>query len=111
MMYAQALIVSIRRQCPQFRLKADDLQLGVRFCPVDRVQHCSRGIPILGRTGRAEHRRKKLPCDDPIASSPDVEGQEQTPPVADHAQVTSAAQHGIDLVGQLQRSFALARLV
>src|SRR5262245_58923046 len=109
MMYAQLLIVSMQRQCRQFRFKADDLQPGVRSPPADFIEY-SRGIRNVWRTGRAEHRRKKLLADGRIASSPDMERQEQAPPVADHAQIMSAAQHGADLVGQLQCSFALARL-
>jgi hypothetical protein len=39
-----------------------------------------------------------------------MEGQEQAPPVAHRTQVMSAAQHGADLVNQLQRAFPLAGL-
>ena len=70
----------------------------------------ARGILVFGDSGRVEHRGKKLLRDGRIASSPGIEGKEQTPPVAYRAQIVSAAQFGSDLVGQLQRLLASARL-
>ena len=85
MMYAQPVIVSIWRQYRQLCFKADDLQPGVRRWPADRVQHRSRSISIFRGIGRVEHRGKELLGDGRIASSPDMEGQQQTPPIADRA--------------------------
>ena len=103
-------LISVGGSCLQFDFKADDLQADVCPSPTDCVQHRSRDIPILDWTGRSKHRSKKLLGNGGIASLPGVEGQLQAPPVADCAKIVSVALLGGDLVGQLQRSLALARL-
>src|SRR5580693_30414 len=80
MIYTQPVIISILRQCCQLCFKAGDLHPGVRPWSTNRVQHCSRSIAVLWKIGRIEHRGKELLGDGRIASSPDVESQQQAPP-------------------------------